>query len=146
MLIGQTSSSCASWRMLSASRPSLAAMLAAAPRTISRDNRCLSRFVTVRCIVRCTEAGWEVGMTGAARKLAWAALAGQVVFIASWVVAGGLEPGESHIDQGVSELGAHGAQHPWIVNTGLVLFALTFVALGVALRAALPARVAAALF
>jgi hypothetical protein len=81
-----------------------------------------------------------------ARKLAWAALAGQVVFIASWIVAGALEPGYSHVDQGVSELGAHGAAHPWIVNAGLVLFGLTFVALGVALLAALPARLAAALF
>src|SRR3954447_7225902 len=146
MLIGQTSSSCASRRMLSASRPSLRAMLAAAPRTISRDNRCLSRFVTVRCIVRCTEVGWEVGMAGAARKLAWAALAGQVVFVASWVVAGALEPGYSHVDQGVSELGARGAEHPLIANAGLVVFGLTFVALGVALLALLPSRVAAALF
>lgn len=81
-----------------------------------------------------------------ARKLAWAALVGQVVFIVSWVVAGALEPGYSHIDQGVSELGARGAAHPWIANAGLVVFGLTFVALGVALLAVLPARLAAALF
>jgi hypothetical protein len=85
-------------------------------------------------------------MTGVARKLAWGALAGQVVFIASWVVAGALEPGYSHVDQGVSELGARGAEHPLIVNTGLVVFGLTFVALGAALLAVLPSRLAAALF
>src|SRR4051794_11509151 len=145
MLIGQTSSSCASRRMLSASSPSRAAIFAAASSTISRDNRCLSRFATVRCIVRCTEVGWEVEMAGA-RKLTWFALGGQVVFVASWVVAGALEPGYSHADQGVSELGARTAEHPLIVNAGLVVFGLTFVALGVALLAVLPARLAAALF
>src|SRR3954466_4243103 len=80
------------------------------------------------------------------RKLTWFALAGQVVFVASWVVAGALEPGYSHADQGVSELGARTAEHPLIVNAGLVVFGLTFVALGVALLAVLPARLAAALF
>src|SRR3954469_26035902 len=57
MLIGQTSSSCASRRMLRASSPSRVAIAAAAASTISRDNRCLCRFATVRCIVRCTEVG-----------------------------------------------------------------------------------------
>src|SRR4051812_34931251 len=132
--------------MLSASRPSRSAILAAAARTVSRDNRCVARFVTVRCIVRCTGVGREVTMAGAARKLAWAALVGQVVFIASWVVAGALQPGYSHANQGVSELGARGAEHPLIVNAGLVVFGLTFVALGVALLAVLPSRGAAALF
>jgi hypothetical protein len=46
----------------------------------------------------------------------------------------------------VSELGARGAEHPLIANAGLVVFGLTFVALGVALLALLPSRVAAALF
>src|SRR4051812_46468787 len=133
MLIGHTSSSWARRRMLRASSPSRDATFAAAPSTISLDSRCLSRFATVRCIVRCTAVGREVGMAGTARKLAWAALAGQVVFIASWVVAGALEPGYSHLDQGVSELGARTASHAWIINAGLVVFGLTFVALGVAL-------------
>jgi hypothetical protein len=83
---------------------------------------------------------------GVARTLAWAALAGQVVFIASWIVGGALEPGYSHVDQGVSELGARMASHPLIINAGLVIFGLTFVALAVALLAVLPARLAAALF
>jgi hypothetical protein len=85
-------------------------------------------------------------MAGVARKLAWAALAGQLVFIASWVVAGALQPGYSHVDQGVSELGARGAEHPLIVNAGLVVLGLTFVALGIALLAVLPSRLAAGLF
>jgi hypothetical protein len=84
-------------------------------------------------------------MAGVARKLAWAALAGQLVFIASWVVAGALQPGYSHVDQGVSELGARGAEHPLIVNAGLVVLGLTFVALGVALLAVLPSRLTAGL-
>jgi hypothetical protein len=84
-------------------------------------------------------------MAGMARKLAWAALAGQLVFIASWVVAGALQPGYSHVDQGVSELGARGAEHPLIVNAGLVVLGLTFVALGVALLAVLPSRLTAGL-
>ncbi|MDX6716080.1 MAG: hypothetical protein QOH30_2638 [Baekduia sp.] len=71
---------------------------------------------------------------GIARKLAWAALAGQVVFIACWVVSGALEPGYSHIDSAVSELGADTAAHPLIVNAGIVLYGLSFVALGAALR------------
>jgi Protein of unknown function (DUF998) len=81
-----------------------------------------------------------------ARKLAWFALAGQVAFVASWVVAGALEPGYSHADQGVSELGARTAEHPLIVNAGLVVFGLTFVALGVALLGVLPGRAATVLF
>lgn len=81
-----------------------------------------------------------------ARKLAWSALAGQVVFIASWIVAGALEPGYSHADRTVSELGARGAEHPLIANAGLVVYALAFVALGLALLAVLPSRLAAGLF
>jgi hypothetical protein len=50
------------------------------------------------------------------------------------------------VDQGVSELGARGAEHPLIVNAGLVVFGLTFVALGAALLAVLPSRLAAGLF
>ncbi|MEA2468873.1 MAG: hypothetical protein QOJ57_2999 [Thermoleophilaceae bacterium] len=68
------------------------------------------------------------------RRGVWIALAGQAAFVASWVVAGALEPGYSHVDQAVSELGANDASHAWIVNTGIVLYGLSFVALGLALR------------
>jgi hypothetical membrane protein len=84
------------------------------------------------------------------RSLAWAALAGQAVFIASWIAAGALQPGYSHIDQGVSELGAANAAHPWIVNAGTVVLGLSIAALAPAVRAVLERRraaaVAAALF
>jgi hypothetical protein len=87
---------------------------------------------------------------GNTRKLVWIALAGQVLFVVSWVVAGALEPGYSHADQGVSELGARGTEHPWIANAGIVVLGLSFASIGIALRAALPARrasrVATALF
>jgi hypothetical protein len=85
-----------------------------------------------------------------ARPLAWTALAGQLLFIASWTVAGALDPGYSHIEQGVSELGAGDAEHPWIVNAGIVVLGLSIAALAPGLLAVLPrrraTRVAAALF
>lgn len=85
-----------------------------------------------------------------ARALAWAALAGQGVFIAAWIVAGALEPHYSHIEQAVSELGARTAAHPAIVNAGIAVLGASFAALGVALLPALPrrraARVACGLF
>jgi hypothetical protein len=85
-------------------------------------------------------------MAGATRKLAWAALGGQVVLVVCWIVAGALEPGYSQAHQAVSELGARTAQHPLIVNAGLVLYGLSLVALGIALFAVLDSRLAAGLF
>ena len=78
-----------------------------------------------------------------ARLLVWAALAGQVAFIASWIVAGALEPHYSGVDQAISELGARTAAHPGVVNAGIVVLGLSFAALGLALPAALPRRRAA---
>src|SRR3954452_6159264 len=87
---------------------------------------------------------------GYSRALAWAAIAGQVVFTVCWIVAGALEPGYSYLDQAVSELGAKDAAHPLIDNAGIVVLGLSLVALGVALLGALPRRraraVAVALF
>jgi hypothetical protein len=84
------------------------------------------------------------------RALAFGAIAVQVVFVVAWVVAGALDPGFSHVEDGVSALGGRDAEHPWIVNSAIVLFGLSFVAVGVALHAVLPARrartVAVALF
>jgi hypothetical protein len=76
----------------------------------------------------------------AARKLAWLAVIGQLVFVAGWLVGGALEPGYSHLDQAVSELGARSASHPLIVNAGLVVLGLSVAAVGLALVAALPSR------
>jgi Protein of unknown function (DUF998) len=85
-----------------------------------------------------------------ARPLAWTALAGQLLFIGSWIVAGALEPGYSHIEQGVSELAARDAQNPWIVSAGTVALGLSIAGLSLGLLAVLPrrraTRVAAALF
>jgi uncharacterized protein DUF998 len=85
-----------------------------------------------------------------ARRLAWFAIAGQVVFVVSWIVAGALEPGYSHLDEGISALGAKDAAHAWIVDTGFVVLGLSIAALGPAALAVLPrrtsARVAAGLF
>ena len=84
------------------------------------------------------------------RALAAGAIAAQVGFVVAWIVAGALDPGYSHIEEGVSELGGRDGAHPWIVNSAIFLFGLSFVAVGVALRTVLPRRrartVALALF
>lgn len=74
------------------------------------------------------------------RALAWGAIAAQVVFVAAWIVAGALEPGYSHAEEGVSVLGGREAQNPLIVNAAIVLFGLSWVAVGAALWTALPRR------
>jgi uncharacterized protein DUF998 len=81
-----------------------------------------------------------VGGRSTARALVWAAFAGQVLFFASWIVAGALEPHYSHVDSYVSELAARDAAHPWIETAGLAAFGLSLIALGGALAAALPRR------
>ena len=85
-----------------------------------------------------------------ARLLAWAAVAAQPLFVAAWIVAGALEPSYSHLEQGVSELGADTAANPALGSAALVLLGLSIVALAPALLAVLPRRpaawVAAALF
>jgi hypothetical protein len=84
------------------------------------------------------------------RWLAWLAIAAQPAFVASWIVAGALQPGYSHLDSGVSVLGAKDATHPWIVNTALVVLGLSIAALAPCVLALLPRRrsatVAAVLF
>ncbi|HEX2086833.1 MAG TPA: DUF998 domain-containing protein [Solirubrobacteraceae bacterium] len=74
------------------------------------------------------------------RALAWAAVAGQAIFVAGWLIAGALEPGYSHLEHYVSELGAGGAENPWIVNAAIVLLGLSFAALALAVRPVLPPR------
>lgn len=85
-----------------------------------------------------------------ARRLAWLALAGQVVFVAAWVVAEALDPGYSPGKQPIDELAARFAAHPWIAIAGFVALGLSIAALGPALLAVLPrrraSRVAAVLF
>jgi len=81
------------------------------------------------------------------RVLAWAAIALQALFWASWLVAATAQPGYDAADSFVSELAADDAAHPWIVMTGIALYGLSFLALAAALRRVLPrARLAVALF
>ncbi len=80
---------------------------------------------------------------GLARLLAGFALAGGFVFVVSSIVAGALEPGYSHLEEGISALSTSDARHPWIVAGGLILFGLSVAALGPAMRAVLPRRRAA---
>ena len=75
-----------------------------------------------------------------ARALVWAALAGQVAFVAAWVVAGALEPGYDHLRQGLSELAARDAAHPWIVTAGITALGASVAALAGALSIVLPRR------
>jgi hypothetical membrane protein len=81
---------------------------------------------------------------------AWFAIAGQFLFVVTWLVSAALQPEYSHLEQYVSELGAGTADAPWLVNGGLVLLGLTFAGLAFGLRSALPrtraAVVAVALF
>src|SRR6266496_5310398 len=108
MLIGQTSSRCASRRMLRASSPSSSTVSSASLRMRSRERRCCLT-PAMYCVLYAVHRTGEVAV-GIARKLVWFALAGQLLFVVSWIVAGALEPGYSHLDQAVSELGGRGAE------------------------------------
>jgi hypothetical protein len=87
---------------------------------------------------------------GRVRALACLAIAAQVVFVGGWIIAGALEPGYSPVRSYVSELGRRGAAHPWIFDVSIAVWGAGFIALGIALAAALRARrwalVAPALF
>ena len=72
------------------------------------------------------------------RGLAISSLVAQPIFIGAWVIGGALEPGYSHVRQAISELGAGGAAHPWLDQAAIVIFGLSFVALGLALYGVLP--------
>lgn len=78
-----------------------------------------------------------------ARGLAWGAIAGQLVYTLSWIVAGSVQPHYSHVRQWMSELSARFAEHPWIFASGLAVLGLSIVALAVALRMTLPRTPAA---
>ncbi len=78
------------------------------------------------------------------RSLAWFAVAAQAAFVASWLVAGSLQPNYSGSDSGVSALGAQGARYPSIAMAGFVALGLGVAALAPGLRVVLPRRRAAA--
>jgi hypothetical protein len=72
--------------------------------------------------------------------LAWAAILAQVVFVGGWAAGGALEPHYSAVRQYISELGRHGAAHPWIFTTFVGIWGLGFIALAVALVPSLRTR------
>lgn len=85
-----------------------------------------------------------------ARRLAWAALAAQPLFVAAWIVAGALQPSYSHYDQSFGELAARNAQDPAAMSAGYVVLGAGLLALARALLSVLPrrpaSRVSAGLF
>jgi hypothetical membrane protein len=88
-------------------------------------------------------AGWPLLPDAARRRtwlLAWAAILAQVVFVGGWALAGALEPHYSAVRQYISELGRHGAAHPWIFVTFVGIWGLGFIALAVALPPSLRTR------
>ena len=74
------------------------------------------------------------------RQLAIVAIVGQAVFPLAWLTAGGVSEGYSHEAQYVSELAARDADYAWIVDIGIAALGLIWIALGLALHAALSGR------
>jgi hypothetical membrane protein len=88
-------------------------------------------------------AGWPLLPDAARRRtllLAWGAILAQVVFLGGWVLGGALEPRYSHVRQYISELGRHGAAHPWIFVTFMAIWGLGFIALATAVLPSLRTR------
>ena len=73
-------------------------------------------------------------------RLAAVAVGGQLVFVASWLVAQALEPRYDPQAERVSGLAASNAENPWIVTVGVLAWALGTAAAGETLRRALPRR------
>jgi len=69
-----------------------------------------------------------------ARRLAHWALTSQLLFTATWVVAGFAERRYSHFDQTISDLAAQDGNHPWLVMSGFLVYGSGLIALGLALR------------
>ncbi len=66
-------------------------------------------------------------------RLAVASIAGQLAWVAIAFAAGFLEPGYSEIRDAVSELGADTATRPWLFNIAVAIWALSFIAVAIAL-------------
>src|SRR3954453_12553099 len=128
--------------MLSASIPSRSATPIATWRMRSRDSPvgCLA-ICTMYCTLYTTNwGGRRVAGRSTVRGLVWLAFGAQLAFVASWIVAGALQPGYSHAAQGVSALAARAGAHPWIVTTGIAVLGASFIALALALAITLPRR------
>lgn len=70
----------------------------------------------------------------------WLAFTGQALFMASWIVAGALQPHYSHGEQAVSELAAANAAHAWIVTVGIAAAGLSLLAMAAGLALVLERR------
>jgi hypothetical protein len=66
--------------------------------------------------------------------LAIAAVAAQAAFTLSWMIGGLVQPGYSFDAQYISELAGHPTRHPWIVQAGIAVWGLGFIALAGAVR------------
>ncbi len=66
-------------------------------------------------------------------RLAIASIAGQLAWIAIVAIAGAIEPGYSPVRDAISALGARDAARPWLFDSGVALWGLSFIAVAVAL-------------
>jgi hypothetical protein len=67
------------------------------------------------------------------RGLAIASIAGQLIWVAIVVVGGLIEPGYSEVRDAVSVMGARDAAHPWLFNTGVAIWGISFILAAAAL-------------
>lgn len=66
-------------------------------------------------------------------RLAVASIAGQLAFIATIAVVGAVEPGYDPVRDAISALGARTAAHPWVFDTAVAVWGLSFLAAAIAL-------------
>jgi hypothetical protein len=71
---------------------------------------------------------------GTIRRLALAALAGQLLWLAFILLGGLFEPGYSEVRDAVSFLGARTAASPWVFDTVVAVVGLSTIALAAALK------------
>ncbi|HVO55232.1 MAG TPA: DUF998 domain-containing protein [Solirubrobacterales bacterium] len=67
------------------------------------------------------------------RWLAVGSIAGQLVWVAIVAFAGAIEPGYSPVRDPISALGAQDAARPWLFDTGVAIWGLSFLAAAAAL-------------
>jgi hypothetical membrane protein len=88
------------------------------------DTACRARY---RCAMGMGDRG------GTIRRLALAAIAGQLLWLAYMVVGGLWEPGYSEVRDAVSFLGARTAENPWVFDAVVAISGLSVIALAGAL-------------
>lgn len=71
--------------------------------------------------------------SGAIRRLATAAIAGQAIWFAVIAAAGAIEPGYSEARDAVGFLGARNAAHPWVFWAAVTISGISYLALAAAL-------------